>query len=1705
VSAWSEETRRVDVLVLTVLRLEFDTVLRVDTGAVPGSAWEVAHGPSRLPVAFRAFETNMGRPLRVAVAISADRGATAATNTLLPLVADLKPRCLAMCGVCAGRRGKTQLGDVVAAERLFYRDAEKRLPGEIQQDVTTYQLRDDWKAALHGMDVVTRFRDAAWFRARPISTEWREYRALVAMRDGAAEPWRHVDPTLDETGWASIVASLRRHGLLAKAGRELTAAGHHMVEKVLFEHTGKLPDPSAAGTFQPFRLHVAPLASGSQVIEDEAVWAFISRSMRRTLALETEGAALGELAHRQRRYEMDAIVMKGVMDFADHGRDDHFKEFAARASAECLFAFLREQIPTEHAAGFDDLLVSGTSSVPTNSPAPSSLLLARYTVVPWHDRGRFTIMADLDAWADDQKCDVSVLLLHAAGGVGKTRLAIEWVQRRRNRHDIAGFLVPGPDGLWLERLCGLGSTVLVVIDYAERRPDLVDILERVAAFAAGRGPRRRVRILLLARSDGDWWTDLRRRSSAVDALLCDVAPKKLAPLAMTIADREAVFREASAVFAALRNHVGDPPPPPALHDRRFERVLYLHMAALAAVEDTAFNASSLMGVILDHEERFWVREAKDRAGVALDMRLARRLVAAATLRGGMHTEDKAQEMCERLEKRPRSRDDDAMIALLHDVYARAGELAYLPGLEPDLLGEAMVLRVAKPPNGAGTAAGDAWIDHVFILGDDEGALTTGFVILGRASVDSAPVVRPWITRLLYTEISARAVLALRAAKVVGQGSAYSALGDLLAEALELRGTAVIAADLDREGIPYPAISLQRVATWRSRRLLDSLPGGDDAAAMSERASWLRQQGVDYHATGQHEAAVEATQRAVNLSRALTARNPDEFQPLLAASLNNLGNSLGELGRCDAALEAMTEAVALYRKLAAQNPDAREPDLARSLNNLGAALNARCHHDRALEAMRDAVGLYTKLAAGNNAFHAPLAMSLNNLGAELSALGQYRLAFEATIRAWRLYWPLAKWYPDAFQPELARSLHNLGIQLSGLGRHDEALKVTHKAVNLYRRLATRYPDAFQADLAKSLNNLGNRWSKLAARHEALAVTRQAVELYRTFTTRNRDAFQADLAKSLNNLADQLSDLDQHDEALAATREAVDLYRVVVARSDASQPRVDPATVGSARPGQRKGLAEPTRQADGLRYITMTIRQPDEFQLQLAKSLAHLGSRLSKRGQRDEALAATREAAALHFNLAILAPERFWPELANSLDHLGNVLSNQQQHDAALAVTLEAVRLARLLVAKKSDAFEADLARRLINLSRRRSMVRQQIGALDDAREAVNLYRKLAETKPEVFQRDLARSLNLLGSRLGDLGQQDGALATTSEAVALYRVLATSDPAAFQPDLVRSLNHLGNLLSSQGQQGAALTATQEAVELCRMLVARDPDRFEADLAICLNDLSSRSSGAREQQAALDAASEAARLYRRLSERDPHAFQPDLASSLNILGIRFCDLEQHDAALEAAQEAVAIYRKLARRDPQRYRPGLAASLNNFGSLLSKLGERHAALTATVEAVALRRALAARSPDPSASLAASLSNLGDQCSDLGDSAKAVAASFEAVELYRKLATRNPDGFQSDLARNLHSLGLHLTAIEQHDEAFAAFEEARELCSDLATGPVVHKMLAPSLSPNIHSSDTEQKSASCATLQIARMSPTLPMRVDEAALAMLRRLAGAE
>lgn len=109
-----------------------------------------------------------------------------------------------------------------------------------------------------------------------------------------------------------------------------------------FDPSG-LPSHGHGAGRLPFAVQAGPMASGNAVMADPGVWQRLrSTGIRKVLALEMEAATIATVAHARRVPHW--LVAKGVMDNADLRKDDRFKEFAARASAEVLYALLAQLV-----------------------------------------------------------------------------------------------------------------------------------------------------------------------------------------------------------------------------------------------------------------------------------------------------------------------------------------------------------------------------------------------------------------------------------------------------------------------------------------------------------------------------------------------------------------------------------------------------------------------------------------------------------------------------------------------------------------------------------------------------------------------------------------------------------------------------------------------------------------------------------------------------------------------------------------------------------------------------------------------------------------------------------------------------------------------------------------------------------------------------------------------------------------------------------------------------------------------------------------------------------------------------------------------------------------------------------------------------------------------------------------------------------------
>jgi nucleoside phosphorylase len=369
-----------------------------------------------LDVAFRSFQGE-GGTLRVAVTWATDMGMVAASTAAIPLMEKYKPRCISMSGVCAGRQGKVELGDVIVADRLWTYDAgklvrEKDDDGKeverFQGDVLTYNLLPDWKQRAERFVVEPTW---SWLKGRPVSYVEQERWALGLALGNRLDP-AHPERTTLCPDWGAVLQRLWARGMLAKGKLTLLPKGKTHIERERLLH------PDGFGEVKRFAVHVGPIGTGNKVVEDPTIWSRLSESERKVLGLEMEACAIGAIAHAQVGRDVRAIVMKGVMDVANPDRDDRYKTFAARASAEVLLRFLRKHLePAKHEPALEP---------PTKKEEPVAAVVQGPINLPVRRSeqelvGRDDLLLEVRrALADETTRGVA---LHGMSGVGKTSIA----------------------------------------------------------------------------------------------------------------------------------------------------------------------------------------------------------------------------------------------------------------------------------------------------------------------------------------------------------------------------------------------------------------------------------------------------------------------------------------------------------------------------------------------------------------------------------------------------------------------------------------------------------------------------------------------------------------------------------------------------------------------------------------------------------------------------------------------------------------------------------------------------------------------------------------------------------------------------------------------------------------------------------------------------------------------------------------------------------------------------------------------------------------------------------------------------------------------------------------------------------------------------------------------------------------------------------
>ncbi|WP_339131866.1 tetratricopeptide repeat protein [Streptomyces sp. f51] len=977
--------------------------------------------------------------------------------------------------------------------------------------------------------------------------------------------------------------------------------------------------------------------------------------------------------------------------------------------------------------------------------SPAALLRADAEAVAF--QGRDAELSDLRDWCENKPDAFAIRVMTGPGGQGKTRLARRLVDTLGREGWATGHLRsdltddPPLDGTPPDfTTLATSLSLLLVIDYAETRPRL---LRRLITHL--HRCRNRVRLLLLARSDGEWRTGSFQAVPSVRDLFEEAQVVPLGPLVPTskiAQDRHNAFQRAVGDLARLLPKVPTLPdhdwqslatvlrPPNDLDHPRYDNVLTLQMTALVTLlQHGPRPADAPPGAppertLLQHEERFWEASARTPA-YKLDL-------PAPTLRGAVAT----AVLC------GANTRDEAM-----------GVITALPGLADHQ-----------------QACAAAWLASLYPGGPDLywGPLQPDRVAEYHASqaVEEHSIALPSLLAASSPNQQAQAVTVLTRA-VIAHYNAERTTDS--ARVLHIVDTV-----LDTTPLAYEALQTATAALPYPSRLITPL-------------------------------ALRLTGTLARTNQQLLQNNLLDHEPELARSLSNFGIWLCEAGHRDQALTTTTKAAELYRRLAADNPATHEPDLARSLVNLSQILADAGRHDQALATVEEAVELHRRLAAGNPAAHEPgLAASLFNLGLRLTEAGRIREALNAVEEAVRLYRRLAAEDAVGHEPQLASSLVNLGNGLAEAGRLDEALPTTEEAVGIWRRLAADNPAAHEPGLAASLSDFGVRLLEAGRPTEAYLTTEIAVALYRQLTAHSPTRHEPGLAHSLVNLGNGLAEAGRLDEALPTTEEAVGIWRQLAADDPAAnEPKL---AISLSNLGNR--LSEAGRHAEALTAEQEAVEisrrlaagNSAAHEPGLAASLSNLGARLAEAGRLDEALPTTEEAVGIWRQLAADNPAAHEPGLAASLSNLGARLLEAGRPTEAYLTTEIAVALYRRLAAHSPTHHEPDLARSLANLGAQLAETGRPTEALPKVKEAVELYRRLAADNPAAHEPGLAHSLSILAMLLSTGPDKVEALHATGEAVNLYRSHVATMPSVF-PQLHTILSLQANLLETLGRNDEA----------------------------------------------------------------------------------------------------------------------------------------------------------------------------------------------------------------------------------------------------------------------------------------------------------------
>ncbi|WGG48571.1 tetratricopeptide repeat protein [Rugamonas sp. DEMB1] len=769
----------------------------------------------------------------------------------------------------------------------------------------------------------------------------------------------------------------------------------------------------------------------------------------------------------------------------------------------------------------------------------SRLLRAEEEIIPFDPLREPFLNLQLD-WVHYTAYPIAIRLLTGAGGVGKTRLALELCKRLNARNWQAGLLrgdfSVGDASSLVRAIEASGQDCCVVLDYAETRQQvLLALLKALLARPSGKV----VRLLLLARDGGEWWDALPRKDAACAALLEGMAstgPYPMPQLHDNEGQRQVAYQLAVKTFAVCLDQSA-PEYTPQLSEEQFSHPLYSQMAALMALHgERPKTAAALPDVLVNHERRYWTNTlAAAPVGMQEQEAQAALLMTLASLLGGIATVKEVEDVWKRAGGTKNLLKP--LFSLLRPLYpARQG----LEGLRPDLLGESLVAQVLQ------SDGEDELLDAVLSQKSQAGRRAS-LTVLAR-TLRNRDVLEDIIENALVRNFRnvAHELVAVCIETPSPLPKIVEAAYSRLERKDEWQAAGLLAPYFEHEIFPLTGLEVL-VSRTLLAKAEKAVRGGQLRKNKADYAGALLNLSLALKRDGRMNDALVASGQCLKIYRRLVQEDRANFEPDFATSLNNHSSYLAEQGNMVEALAVSGQALEIRQRLAQAMPERYEPEWATSLSNHAVRLAEYGKMTEALVRSGQALEMRRRLAQNNpERFEPEWATSLSNHAVRLAENGDTAKAFEISVQALEIRQRLAQAKPERFESDWATSLNNYANHLAELGKMAAALDASGQALEIRKRLALAKPERFEPDWAISLINHGTRLAELGNTEEALDASSQALKIRQRLALAKPERFELDWATSLSNHAIRLADFAQWSDAVLLAQQAIEVLNRCASR-------------------------------------------------------------------------------------------------------------------------------------------------------------------------------------------------------------------------------------------------------------------------------------------------------------------------------------------------------------------------------------------------------------------------------------------------------------------------------------------------------------------------------------------------------------------------------